>query len=442
MGALAANLASGCVFDTSGFNWPSDEDASVPSSDASVVDARASSDAPVDAEPEHDALWQDPDAASLDAEPADAVPPDANAGDPILEDVAHVPAAGEFATTADLVLGNVTIDTGDLTIDGSAPIDGAVFDNWAQEPWGPQLSVLHVRTLTIQPDTTVLVRGNRPLVILASGVVSIQGLLDAGAEAGTPGPAGRLAGGGGGVGGGDGEHVADYQDSGGGGGGAGTAGARGGHAICEPDCADAMGGAGGNLSLTASLITLWGGPGGGNSGALDCPVGAGGAGGGVVQIYSGTSIDIDPGGAINAGGGGGGGGTAACAGSASAGGGGGAGGPIYLQAPSITHNGTIAANGGGGGGGASSAGTEGGAGADGALDADPAVGGTAGGDTGKPGGNGGALDTPPEPGVDDLAQGNGGGGGGAAGRIAFFVNATGTLTTTGITSPAPYTGTY
>ena len=158
--AVFALLVPACVFDTSGVTWPGDDGGNGPPdarADASAADARPIPDAP-----------GNPDAPR----PADAALADAKLPDPITEDVAHVPVGGEFATLADLTLGNDTIDTTNLEINGAAP-PGAVFDVWTQDVAGPDLAILHVHTMTIEAGSTVMVTGDRPFVILASNAVVI-----------------------------------------------------------------------------------------------------------------------------------------------------------------------------------------------------------------------------------------------------------------------------
>ena len=434
---LVAALITGCSFDGTGINWADDAGVNI---DANTTDGSPFVDASFDA-PTSDADTTDaplPADAAPDAEPADAAPPDADVPDPILEDVVHVPDDGEFSGVGEIVLAaDVTVDTSALTIDGETIAGKVILDTWPQDPSGPGLAILHVRSLTISAGVTVTVTGDRPLVIIASRDVNILGTVDASANLASPGPNGRAAAQGTGAGG-DGEHVPEFFDSGGGGAGHGTAGAAGGASICNPSCDDALAGTAGP-GYNTLLTVLAGGSGGGSGGGTDCEYGVGGAGGGAIQIYAGSQITIS--GAITVGGGGGGAGTK-CGGSAGAGGGGGSGGGIYLQAPEITHSGTLAGNGGGGGGGASGSGTDGSPGEDGLTGVTAAAGGDDGGNTGEPGGDGGALGAAPTAGTNSFNQGNGGGGGAAVGRIVVIVNTGNTFASTGQISPAAATGTY
>jgi hypothetical protein len=335
--------------------------------------------------------------------------------------VAHVPEAGRSPGTADLMLGDARIDTTNLEIDGDGPPQGIVFDAWPQEPsGGPELAVLHVRSFTIESGATVQVLGSRPLVIIADGAIVVAGNIDAGARRNQPGPGGSASASGAGAGG-NGTHAGFWSDGGGGGGGFGTVGARGGTATCTApdDCGQiAQGGTPGSNVGNDELTELVGGSGGGQPGAFATGCGGEppGAGGGAIQLYTIGSLQIPATGAINVGGGGGGRGFACDAnwGGAS---GGGSGGAIYLQAATISVEGTLAANGGGGGGGAGDM-NNARNGANGTIGATPALGGNGGGFYGSAGGAGATGDSPAVAGIDDTSgEGNGGGGGGAVGRI-------------------------
>ena len=272
-----------------------------------------------------------------------------------------------------------------------------------------------------QPDACIVIRtditlsatrlqatGQRPLVLFASGTITVSTQLDVASHmnirgAGSPAeacvaptppqststttPAGGAAG-------------ASFMGSGGEG-GKSSAGVAGGLAA-SPD--------------SSAPNVLRGGCHGGLGGASGNGLaGAGGSGGGAVYLVAGTEIVID--GFINASGTGGGGG-----GINAGGGGGGSGGMIVLHAPSIRGNGgVLIANGGGGGGG-------GGAQQSGArglepspqMPALPAAGGTGpGGGANGAGGGGFAGTSLAKPGGDGAAAAAvaGGGGGGAQGYI-------------------------
>jgi len=291
---------------------------------------------------------------------------------------------------------------------------------------GADVCVLSVGRLTV--SGVVKVSGPLPLVIVASGDVTIQGTLDGAAQGEAVGPGGNPGGespgdvgGKDGLGAGGGKHCgcpdSNYDDCGGGGGGFGEQGGNGGEEA--GGCATKS--AGGALYGTANLEPLEGGSGGASGHnylymAGVNALGAGGAGGGALQISSQGTIRID--GAITVGGGGGQPGD----GSQSAGGGGGgSGGAILIEAVRVEGNGWLAANGGGGGGGAEV--TSPGqpvatAGEDGRPSGAVALGGGGGG-TGTAGGAGGTGAEKPQPGGDVKTSGYGGcgGGGGASGRI-------------------------
>jgi hypothetical protein len=366
-----------------------------------------------------------------------------------LGDVVHLPPAAELAGTGLLGLTGGTLNTTDLTIDGAAPPAGVTFDVWEQDPDGPELAVLHVAALEI-PSGSVRVVGARPLVIIASGGIVIDGTLDVSAHGAEPGAGGAGPGDGDGAGDGGGHGSQTAHDGGGGGAGFVTNGASGGGGGVDGSCqgATGAGGARGTAYATAGLQVLEGGSGGGSgagggdSDEPQCPS-AGGAGGGAIQLHSAVEISIR--GVIHVGGGGGEGGgyTGAdpCA-RAAAGSGGGSGGAIYLQAPRILLDGVLAANGGAGGGGASNPGSSGETGDDGRASTTPAMGGSEGGAWGEPGGNGGYLTSNPQAGVANECDGNGGGGGGGVGAIVLRVPVINALLDTGVETPPATVQTY
>jgi hypothetical protein len=387
------------------------------------------------------------DAAVADgAAGTDAVPPDAPS-DPLPDadqppaprDVVHVPENGWFGGDTTVYWeADVTIDTTALTLTGPGLVGGTpgiVFDAQAQEPSGPELAVLHLGDWTVTATATVRVVGNRPLVVISSGDIRLQGRIDAGARDLSPGPGGAGPGQGDGAGG-NGGHIG-LQDSGGGGAGHGNNGARG-SIGCIDGCGgpdEPAGGVAGTTSGDATVTVLTGGSGGGAGGTAGAPSGCaqspGGAGGGAVQLYAVGTITMDSGGGILAGGGGGVGGRASGGCDSTAGGGGGAGGVIYLQAARIELAGTLAANGGGGGGGALNF-VSGEFGDNGDLSATPAAGGSGFGVSGA-GGDGGAGNFAPEQG-EDYGE-NGGGGGGGVGYIVLHCDE---FTGGGVLSPAAY----
>jgi hypothetical protein len=296
---------------------------------------------------------------------------------------------------------------------------------------GSEVCVLRAAAFRVNEGAMLRVTGSRPLVVMATDEVRIDGTLDVSGGGVEPGPGGGAGGfwtaeasgwgGQGPHGGGYGGHEGTFDDGGGGGGsfcGAGASGGRGG---------SADGGFGGTTEDAAYVLEpLMGGSGGGRGrgsvSSFSMNAGAGGGGGGALQISSPSRIRVR--GRILAGGGGGGGGqsmggTGTNWGSA---GGGGSGGAILLEAPEVMFDGASELNAAGGGGGAS-AGTNGGgpAGQNGqdAARARAHGGVDLGGSYAARGGDGSA--------VDDLAAlpgesngssaGNGGGGGGGAGCI-------------------------
>ncbi len=292
-------------------------------------------------------------------------------------------------------------------------------------------AVLRVGAWTAQ--SPVRVNGARALIVLANGAVDLQAAIDASATnlwsnnstTPVPGPGGfgSAAGIGAGLPGVSGGR------RGGGGGSFGTVGSNG------AGFSGTTGGAPGPV-FGGMLTDLYGGAGGGSGFTFQstCNGGTGlvpgGAGGGVVQITSATSIIVRAGAGVNVGGSGG---NPGCdANNGDGGGGGGAGGEVFLEAPTITVNGTLAANGGGGGSGPSDTGTEV-AGATGTLGTTPAAGGNNG--KGGNGGNGAAGSTAATAGAAVGGDGCGGGGGGQ-GRIWLRTRGVAADTTGATLSPA------
>jgi len=356
----------------------------------------------------------------------------------------HVPNAGRFPGTADLTL--TAIDTSALTVNGGPPPTGVTFDTWTQTS-GPTLAVLHVDSLAVASGT-VFVAGTRPLVVIASGPITVNGLLDGSALRDMPRAGGGAAGEGSGAGQ-PGGHAATFVESGASGGGFATVGGMGGigGAGCSVSAPAVVGGAAyGDPQLT----NLVAGSGGGRAYVTSCDSSTGGAGGGAIQLSSATSITIA--GSINVGGGGGGGGLTCTAADRnfSGGSGGGSGGAIVLQAPVITSSGALAANGGGGG---SSAGdvdgdnvapfANGQPGFGGQPDANAPAGGLDVGTWSSAGGAGGATTTAPGAGANDTTcLGNAGGGGGSVGRIVIAMPQGASASIGGVVSPPAVTITY
>jgi hypothetical protein len=184
-------------------------------------------------------------------------------------------------------------------------------------PDGTSLVVLTVRDLTVAAGSTLRLIGSRPVAIAAFGDVSVDGSVDASANA-------SVGGAGSGMScdastGGDGVGNSSTGGGGGGGGGFGTAGGPGGTGD------GARAGAGGAPRADASLVPLRAG----------CPGGRGGgcstfaAGGGAVQLSASGRVTVK--GTIRASGAAG---TRGC-GSEGGGSGGGSGGGILIEAKAI-----------------------------------------------------------------------------------------------------------
>ena len=359
----------------------------------------------------------------------------------ITDDVAHVRAEDEYTGVGTLaVTGDWLLDTTSLTSTPDLPA-GVTFTSVPQDAGGTDLAILRVDSLSISQSRMLRATGTRPLVILANSI-TIDGRLDVGALKDQPGAGGAL--GGPGVGG-NGMRVIPHADSGGGGGGYAAAGAVGGTSTCVLDCnPDAVVPAGaGGIAYNSGLGKLEGGSGGGvavpPTQPTACPAGIAGAGGGAVQLYARTMITVGDNGSINAGGGGGRGGFACTAPSNFlAGSGGGSGGAIFLQAPIVTNQGTIAANGGAGGSGGGNGGS-GVDGEDGRISVSSAQGGGQSGMLSGRGGNGGTGGQDPQNGSNTSDRGNGGGGGGAVGWLVVFYK---TTWNPGMTSPDALTQDY
>lgn len=350
-------------------------------------------------------------------------------------------APGGALRCGEMVPSNVTAallraGTRDLSVDAS----GAAFDTSTcaavsvdsmvvPQSGGPELCVLVVHNVRVEGILSIT--GRRPLAIIASGDVQIDGVIDVSAELARPGPGGGNGGtpsartGSGAAPGAGGEHVGTYADGGGGGGGYCGVGGDGGSGSTVPF---ARGGVGGIRIDPRELSPLVGGSGGGVGPGGEPATGGrgnsglGGGGGGAVQISSPVRIRIF--GSIVAGGGGGiGGRNNDLYTNWGAGGGGGSGGAVLLEAPEIEIGGRLVATGGAG----ASSGGSGFLGINGedGLGLTPASGGpaspsasenysAAGGDSG----GGGVVD-----GLDGESNAfngsNGGGGGGGAGCLVL-----------------------
>jgi len=341
-----------------------------------------------------------PDAAAVDDQVIDESTVDSAPFVPL-----HLTPETGAPGTGDLKLGGGTIDTTALSY--GAEVDGVVFE--AVEPGGPELAVLRVRSLVV--DGTTVVTGSRPLVIVASGDITISGALDASARRAIPGPGGAAPSSGDGQGG-DGAHTGLFRDSGGGGAGFGTDGGDGGDARCPNNMCPPLAGGSGGMGGGDLVALLRGGSGGGVPAMIACGQATAGAGGGAIQLSTPGSITVLVDGQLLAGGGGGGGGVNCMQTGMNwgAGAGGGSGGAIVLQGFMVVVAGTVAANGGAGGSGAgdpsgvgTTVGTRGIDGLDGLPSALRATGGTSVGKWSAIGGDGGAV-TGPLDGGTDLGQ--------------------------------------
>lgn len=272
---------------------------------------------------------------------------------------------------------------------------------------GTGYCVIGAHSITVPSGSTVTTTGSKPLVLVATDAMTIDGTLDvashrssftvpAGGDSSlcnAGGSPGSIAGGAGG----------SFTAQGGDGGGP------------SPSTTGAP---------LAAPTMLHGGCAGRNGGGGDA--GSRGHGGGAAYLIAVNSIAVA--GSINASGAGGGTGE----GTTSGGGGGGSGGMIGLDAPMLQISGFVFANGGGGaeGAGTTSGGQPGG---------DPMMGskgaGGAGGSAGGDGGDGGAGTTAAGATGADGASGvgGGGGGGGSVGVILFY----GTPSGSGVVSPPP-----
>ena len=281
---------------------------------------------------------------------------------------------------------------------------------WPQEA-GPDACLVYMESMTVTADGSLLLVGDRPLILVSRGDVELHGPVSVSSVTGERSGAGS-----------NGACVAPTPSGSSSGGAAG--GSFGGSA--GPGGDDSNGNGGGISSPQISLPPHIR---GGCSGGFAAEV-FGGASGGGLSISSLTTISNQS--EILANGAGGGGGHAFSGGSG--GGGGGSGGMIRLVAPSVFNDGVIVAHGGGGGGGARLDDSYGTPGEDGNSAAMPAQGGPGGGDGAGDGGNGSGFDD--ESGwVGFDSSGAGGCGGGGGGGGAGFVVVGGNLSGDGLISP-------
>lgn len=338
--------------------------------------------------------------AAPDASPAvDAAPGDTCLGTHFVQ-VCFAPTQLPPMSRA---LGTATINTDDAgscdAVDGPAP--GCV---------------IAAQALTVMPGAVVRATGSRPLVLVGTSSIEIDGKIDVSS---TRSPASN------GAASDPMACVAGTPPTGNGGGAGGSFGAMGAPGGTS-DATGSTGGAPGAAAAGAELMQLRGGcP--GQDGVSGGTKASGGSGGGAVYLLAGMAIAVN--GTIDASGAGSTVGTIPDAG----GGGGGAGGMIGLEAPTLTvaAAASVYANGGGGSSGTGGS-TAGSSGADPASATMPAPGGNGPTTNGGPGGNG-ATTMPAKPGGPGKNSGGGGGGGGGAGVVDAF----GTLTNQGAISPAP-----
>jgi hypothetical protein len=291
--------------------------------------------------------------------------------------------------------------------------------------------VVAATDVTVPSGKTLQVTGSRPLVVIATGTLTIAGTLDASSHAvpvkAGPGALGATC-----------NAFAATPSARGGGAGGSFAGLGGsGAGAITPTT-----GNGGEPPAVITTIEFRAGCPGQNSGGPTANrFGLGGLGGGAVYVMAGTAIDVS--GSVTASGAPGTGGectdASAClggSGNAHGAGGGGSGGMIILEAPVVSVTGAVFADGGGGGEGSSSTIN----GNDGKVPDGNAAAPGGGLEAGAPsnGGNGGAgshaaiAAANAEPGDD---PGAGGGGGGGAGVIRL--HGAPSIAGGGSVSPAP-----
>lgn len=286
---------------------------------------------------------------------------------------------------------------------------------------GGAVQLVSTETLQIGGAAVLVVRGSRPLVLVAWDAFEIAGQIDASSGAGLIGPGanptacaeGQI-----------GQPGAASPDGGSGAGGGGFGG-RGGDG--GPGGGNTNEGDGG--SFIPAAPALRGGCRGGDAPGRAGSTARGGNGGGALALSARRVVSLA--GAIHAGGDG------ADGGEGGGGAGGGSGGMVWLDAPRVSLGDTaiLAANGGGGGSGSTATG-EGDDGADGRPDGVEAVGG--GGDGGA--GDGGSGSSAVPDGRVGAASGSSGGGGGGGG--AGVIRVDGELQTSGAATivPAPIDG--
>ena len=337
-----------------------------------------------------------PDAARHDVATSDVASPDVTAPDAIQDACVTVSDLGVNLcpmTTPGPAL-EISATTSIHTDDGkTTPTNSAIACAMMKGGSTPSVCAIYATSITIDANVTLSATGGKPLVLIATQSIDIEGVLDVASHIGgatgpaSPNPSCQAG--------------TNPKNAGGGQGGSfGTSGGSGG----DEDAAAATAGAPGGTVAIASLA-------GGCPGANGGGGGAAGAGGGAVLLAT-PSLTIGTGGAIDAAGAAGHGAAAGRHG----GGGAGSGGLIAISAATITMNGNaqLFANGSHGGGGSSSTP---------ASDGVDPTGAASGGTGGASGGSGGAGATggtragalAGQPGTNN--NDGGGGGGGGAGAI-------------------------
>jgi hypothetical protein len=303
---------------------------------------------------------------------------------------------------------STTLDTDDGTTNPSNPAVACIA---VASGAMPDACVVLATTFTIDANRTLTVTGKRPLVVIATVSIDVEGKLDASSHAsGNTGPGtssgctyGRAA-------------------TSGGGGQGGSFQSLGGNGSDQSGASNSSGLAGGVLPMPASLKAGCSGKAGGNTG------GQAGPGGGVVLLAA-PAMMIGAAGSIDASGGSG---QGAAAGNRG-GGGAGSGGMIVLDVATITlaSGAQVYANGGHGGEGSST----GNQGADGTDPTDASSGGGGGSGGGSSGNGGAGAHGTTAAGNGSSASSGDGGGGGGGGIGWMFVRSSSSVAGSGV-SPA------
>lgn len=319
----------------------------------------------------------------------------------------------DLSKVGDVVLnGPCQVETESKSV-SCADSDAFAFTTITQ-PDASRIAVYVARSIRLETNAILDVRGTLPIVLVALDKMEILGTIHVNAESSYKSPGGYLSAGSNDKGGGPGGGGAGSESNAGG--GASYCGVGGTGAAKSGGTAASGGATYGNPEISP----LVGGSGGGAG-----SVGGGGTGGGAIQLVAGHAFTLAANGIVHAGGGGGNFGGAV--GSQHAGGGG-SGGSILIEAETATIAGILAANGGGGGSGDTSA-----TGQDGLPDDTAAKGGQSSSGANGGGGSAGATLTG-SPGIwvqDESA----GGGGGGAGRIRVNTKS-GAADITGKVSPS------